>query len=171
MGIIRKIIRVLSTIVDIAILVYALVCLPAAFKYNPIVVLSGSMEPNYKTGSVIYYKQVSEEELKVGDVITFQVNGTLISHRIVSIENGLIETKGDANNVPDAMKIQMQNVIGKVANISIPYLGYYIKFINDNLSLSVIATVLILVSEFLSSNVKTFGINRKNGRSERDAKR
>ena len=131
------------------------------FGHTPVVVLSGSMEPTYKVGSVIYYKKVSEKELKEKDVITFNIDNKTISHRIVSIDNGLIETKGDANNTSDIHKIRYENIKGKVGNNSIPYVGYYIKMVNDNLTLVVIVTVIILVSEFLFSNTEDLNINNK----------
>ena len=37
-------------------------------------VLSGSMEPNYHTGSLIYVKKVDTSQLKAGDVITFMLD-------------------------------------------------------------------------------------------------
>jgi len=171
MGVIKKIVHLLAIISYALIIIYAIVCIPMIFGHHPVVVLSGSMEPTYKVGSVIYYKKVSEKELKKGDVITFNANNNkMVSHRIVSIDNGLIETKGDANNVSDVNKIRYGNVRGKVGKISIPYVGYYIKLVNDNLTLVVIAAVIILVSEFLISNTEAFDINKKNGRSEENAK-
>lgn len=171
MGIIKKIIHLLAIVTYVFIIVYALVCIPIIFGHYPVVVLSGSMEPTYKVGSIIYYEQVESDELKKGDVITFnEKNNKMVSHRIVNIDNGLIETKGDANNVSDVNKIRFENVKGKVGKLCIPFIGYYIKFVNDNLTLIVIAAVIILVSEFLTSNAGTFDINNKNGRSEDNAK-
>ena len=139
------------------------------FGHTPVVVLSGSMEPTYKVGSVIYYKKVSEKELKEGDVITFNVNNNkMVSHRIANIDNGLIETKGDANNVSDVNKIRYENVRGKVGKLSIPYVGYYIKIVNDNLTLVVIVTVIILVSEFLFSNTEDLNINKRSKENEKN---
>lgn len=153
MGIVKKIIHILSIICYLFIIVYGLVCVPIIFKYKPLVVLTGSMEPTFKTGSVIYYKTVSEDELKVGDIITFKYDESLISHRIYSIDNSLYETKGDANNAPDATRISYSNIVGKDANVYIPYVGYYVKFINENMYLLIIVGI-ILVSEFILSNVK-----------------
>ena len=169
MGIVKKIVHVLANITYVLIIAYAIVCISMIFGYHPVVVLSGSMEPTYKTGSIIYYKKISQKELKVGDVITFNANNKMVSHRIVNIDNELIETKGDANDVSDANKVRYENVYGKVAKISIPYIGYYIKTVNENLTIVVIATVIILVSEFLLSNTETFDINNKNRRSEENA--
>ena len=171
MGILKKIVHFLSIITYILIIVYAIVCIPMIFGYHPVVVLSGSMEPTYKTGSVIYYKKVNLKALKEKDVITYETkNGKFVSHRIVNIDNELIETKGDANVVSDINKVRYENVKGKVAKKSIPYIGYYVRIVNENLTIVVVTAVLILVSEFLLSNIETFDINNKNGRSENNAK-
>lgn len=161
MGVVKKVVHILSIISYILVLVYAAVCIPLIFGYHPVVVLSGSMEPNYKVGSVIYYKKAAEEELKVGDVITFTMNDKYISHRIASIENGEFETKGDANNVSDVNKVRYEDIKGKVADKSIPYVGYYVRFINENLIIAVVLIVIILVSEFLFSNAEALDINKK----------
>ena len=94
----------------------------------------------------------------------------MVSHRIVNIDNGFIETKGDANKVSDVNKIRYENVRGKVGKLSIPYVGYYIKAVNENLTLVVIVTVIILVSEFLFSNTEAFDINKKQERGGANAR-
>ena len=153
MEFIRGVIKFLSYICYLLIIIYALVWAPNLFRYKPLVVLTGSMEPTIKTGSVLYYKEVPEEELKEGDIITFNVNNKYVSHRIVSIENGSYETKGDANASPDAMKISYNNILGKDADISIPYAGYYVKFVGEHLYF-LIVVIAILVSEFLLGDRK-----------------
>jgi len=170
MGTIRRTVHILANITYIMIILYSTVCIPMILGYHPVVVLSGSMEPTYKIGSIIYYKKVVEQKLKKGDVITFDINNKTVSHRINNIDNELIETKGDANKVPDINKIRYENVRGKVGKLSIPYVGYYIKMVNDNLTIVVIVAVIILISEFLISNTDSFDRNSKNGRSEENAK-
>ena len=72
-------------------------------------VLSGSMEPKYPVGSLIYVKAVDPYELKSGDVITFMLNeNTVATHRIVEVvpdesDSGVVRfrTKGDANEAED----------------------------------------------------------------------
>lgn len=98
------------------------------------IVLSGSMEPNYPTGSLIYVKDVDESELEIGDVITFQLyGGTVATHRIVDVTSesdfGFI-TKGDANDVEDSMIVHPSNVIGSPVFV-IPYLGYLASYIQQ----------------------------------------
>ncbi len=132
--------------------------------YKPLVVLSGSMEPTYEVGSVIYHKKVDEEKLRVGDVITFTYDKEpFITHRIVSIKNGYFETKGDANNIADYKKIEYKNIQGKVAKFYLPVLGYYVNFVNNHLYY-VGVIIIILVSEFLLGSVKTIDIDKRKGK-------
>ena len=152
MNILKKVIHLLSSICYILIIIYALVCIPYVFGYKPLVVLTGSMEPTFKTGSIIYYKHVNQNELKEGDIITFKMGDYIVSHRINKIDNGLYETKGDANNTVDANKITYNDIVGKDLNINIPYLGYYVKFFKDNMYILVIIAI-ILVTEFILGNI------------------
>lgn len=53
--------------------------------FSPYAVLSGSMEPAYHVGDLIYVEKVAPEEIKVGDPITFVLNDDLVAatHRVV----------------------------------------------------------------------------------------
>lgn len=72
-------------------------------------VLSGSMEPTYHTGSVIYVKKIAAEDIQAGTVITFMLNeDTVVTHRVVEVvpdeEDPTVlrfRTKGDANDAED----------------------------------------------------------------------
>ena len=63
---------------------------------TPFAVLSGSMEPTYHVGALIYVKDVEPAEIEVGMPITFVVNEDLLvaTHRVVDIE--VYETKLEA---------------------------------------------------------------------------
>lgn len=160
--VLKKIVHILANICYTFIGIYALICLPMVIGYKPLVVLSGSMEPSIKTGSIIYYSKVQEKDLKVGDIITFktETKKEYVSHRINSIEDGKYETKGDANEVADPIKITYDQIVGKDLNISIPFLGYYVKFANEHVYL-IIVVAIILISEYLLSN--TLDIDKKKG--------
>jgi len=161
MGFIKSIISFIADICFLLLIIYALICSPYLFGYKPMVVLSGSMEPTFKVGSIIYSRHVSESELKEGDIITFKLDdGTYVSHRINSIENGLYETKGDANDSPDPKKLTYNDIVGKDMNIMIPYVGYFVQYIQTHMYLAIIV-VVILVLEFLLSNLGIFNINSK----------
>lgn len=161
MAVVKKIIKFLSTIVYILLFSYGILCLPMFFGYKPLVVLTGSMEPSIQTGGIIYYHKTNKDELKQGDVIVYSFGQSKVAHRINSIdETGQYETKGDANNTVDAVKVNYSNIEGKVAKVTIPYVGYYVRFVNEH-SYIVIVAVIILVSEYLVSNTKAFDIDSK----------
>lgn len=163
MVIFKKIIHLLADFCYLFIIVYAILCAPMVFRYKPLVVLSGSMEPTFPVGSIIYSMPVTEDKLEKGDIITFKLSdGTYVSHRINNIENGLYETKGDANDSADPNKIKYSDIVGKDMNICIPYMGYYVQFINTHMFIVVIV-VIILVLEFLFSNIDAFNIKGKKG--------
>ena len=159
MGILKKVVHVLSIIVYVLIGIYAILCVPMILGYRPLVVLSGSMEPAYKVGGILYYKKVDVKELKVGDPITFKLDdGAIVSHRITKIKENAVITKGDANNSEDPNEVKFDNILGRDAKICIPYVGYYVKFINDHLIVS-IPLIIILMLEFFLSN-KNFETER-----------
>lgn len=101
-------------------------------------VLSGSMEPTYHVGSLIYVKSVDYKELEPGDVITFMISeDTLATHRIVAVvpdeedpETLRYRTKGDANAAEDGSLVHYKNVVGTPV-FTIPYLGYVASYIQN----------------------------------------
>ena len=101
-------------------------------------VLTGSMEPTYPTGSLIYVKPVDAADLRVNDVITFSISPNVIAtHRIVEIVPDethptivRYRTKGDANRDVDASLVSSSNIIGK-AMFAIPQLGYIASYIQQ----------------------------------------
>ena len=97
-------------------------------------VISGSMEPTYSVGDLLYVKAVDPDSVKVGDPITFVLNEDLVvaTHRVVEIdsENRRFTTKGDANESEDASPVHFNNLIG-VPVFSIPLLGYVSAYIQN----------------------------------------
>ena len=121
------------------------------FGLTPYVVLSGSMEPTYHVGSLLYVKKIAPEAVQVGDPITFVLdeNLTVVTHRVVEIdaENQYFYTKGDANDAVDGSPVYFPNLIGKPV-FSVPYLGYVADFVQQPpgmyISISIAAIVLLL---------------------------
>ena len=97
-------------------------------------VISGSMEPTYSVGDLLYVKTVDPDSVKVGDPITFVLNEDLVvaTHRVVKIdsENRHFITKGDANETEDAAPVHFNNLIG-VPVFAIPLLGYVSAYIQS----------------------------------------
>ncbi|MCD7867832.1 MAG: signal peptidase I [Clostridiales bacterium] len=96
--------------------------IPRFFGIAPYVVLSGSMEPRISTGSLVF-ADTREREPETGDVITYQVDGQNVTHRVVRTENGTCITKGDANTQEDLIPVSPSQIIGRVI-FTLPYLGF-----------------------------------------------
>lgn len=85
--------------------------------YKPIYVLTGSMEPTIKEHSVIIVKQTSYNDVNVGDIIMFEKDDKMITHRIIEKTDEGIRTKGDNNNIEDAFILNEKNIKAKVISI------------------------------------------------------
>ena len=120
--------------------------------YQVFNVISGSMEPTYSVGDLIYVKDVDVNEIEVGMPITFVLNEDLVvaTHRVIEIdaEHQHFYTKGDANEAADAAPVHFKNVIG-VPKFSIPYLGYVSDYIQHPpgmyVAIGVCATLIAIV--------------------------
>ena len=83
------------------------------FGYSFFKVVTGSMEPEIQAGENIIIKKC--DEYKIGDIITYIANdGNLVTHRIISIIDGVYHTKGDFNNTEDMEPVSNNQIYGKV---------------------------------------------------------
>lgn len=116
------------------------------------VVQSGSMEPTYSPGDVIYVTDVPAENIEAGDVITFRegaVGAITTTHRVVEKTQGSsgeprFITAGDANENRDAETRSPREIVG-VVMFSVPLIGYVISFASTSLG----TVALIIVPSFL----------------------
>ena len=116
MNVLKQLFNILSWPVYLCIVGYLLIAAPMLAGYRPVVVLSGSMEPTYPTGALIYVKDVKPQDVKVGDPITFVLNEelTVATHRVIEVNtaDGWFRTQGDANDSPDGSPVLFENLIG-----------------------------------------------------------
>lgn len=111
--------RIIGILIIIAVIVSAvLLTVPRFFGLSVYHVESGSMAPALPVGSLIYVKKVEPESIQPGDIITFVLEGSTITHRVV--ENRFVEgelvTKGDANEQEDIHLVPYANIVGKVSS-------------------------------------------------------
>ena len=134
-----KIWSMFTTLLVIIVAALAILLVGMRFAgFKVFTVLSGSMEPTYHTGSVIYVKEVDYTTLQPGDVITFAISEDMVAtHRIVGVvpddEDPSVlryRTKGDANDAEDGTLVHYKNIVGKPV-FSIPYLGYIASYIQS----------------------------------------
>ncbi|MDO4443230.1 MAG: signal peptidase I [Slackia sp.] len=129
----RRVFNIVSAIVLVAALALAVAFAGVRLVgLTPYAVLSGSMEPQYPVGSLIYVQDKTPEAVQVGDAITFSLDsGTLVTHQVYDIdaEGQLFYTQGIANVdesgavIPDAAPVPFSRLAG-VPVFCIPFLGY-----------------------------------------------
>lgn len=85
-------------------------------------VASGSMAPELNEGDLIFVWKTPYENLEVGDVVTVNDGHGLVTHKIVRSEDGIIITKGVANNLNDLPSGE-GNYVAKMV-FSLPGLGW-----------------------------------------------
>ena len=126
----KKFIKIVTDILLVIVLVIAAVLyIPRLMGLKTYKVLSGSMEPKYHVGSVVYVEKSSFDDIEVGDVITFYINdNTVVTHRVIDKDNDTesFHTKGDANETEDGGSVAYDKVVGKVV-LNVPYLGYILR--------------------------------------------
>ncbi len=104
--------------------------LPNIFGYCPMIVISGSMEPELDVNQLIIMQKVSPEECKINDIIVYRRNEALIIHRLINKQGNYFITKGDANidiDAPFAKEYTVGKYVGKI-----PLLGSLVAFLKTN---------------------------------------
>ena len=116
-------------------LIAAILIIPIFFGLKPFIVMSGSMSPAVKTGSLAYINtHTVQSEIKEGDIIAFESDGMIITHRVIEIRDGKFITKGDANNSFDSAEGIDAGIIGRM-EYSVPLAGYLAYFIQTPLKI------------------------------------
>ena len=129
----KKVGSIISTVLVVMVALIAVFLMGSRLLgYQVYTVLSGSMEPAYSPGDLLYVQKVNVQDIKVGDPITFVLNDNLVvaTHRVVEIDaaNQHFYTKGDANETKDVEPVHYKNVLG-VPRFAIPGLGYVSNWI------------------------------------------
>lgn len=97
---------------------------PSFFGYRMLRVVTDSMEPVFAGGDCIIIKDAGEEELAIGDIVTFvsgdpSLEGAYNTHRIYDIARdyttgeAVYYTKGDSNTWTDEYTVLREDIVGK----------------------------------------------------------
>ncbi len=152
MKIVKKILVAIISIIVILILsynIYKFVCINILKKdmatingYVALEVISGSMEPTINIGDIIIVDTKIKKYKKNDIVVFYDQDGSFVTHRIISINDKEIITKGDNNNTPDD-PTSINKIVGK----------YVSKIDNGEKVLSALksplVTILILINGVL----------------------
>ncbi len=157
---VKKIWNIITTLLVIVVAVLAVLLAGVrVFGVKPFTVLSGSMEPVYHVGSLIYVKEVEDpRNIPDGTIITFMLSEeTVATHRIVAAvpdeedpSTIRYRTKGDANDAEDGTLVHYKNIIGTPV-FSVPKLGYLADFIQNppGMYIAMSAGAILLMLVFL----------------------
>ncbi|MBQ8802654.1 MAG: signal peptidase I [Tyzzerella sp.] len=163
-SILKKIWDIVSTALVILIVLCAVFLMGSRLMgYRVFNVISGSMEPKYSVGDLIYVKEVNLYDIEVGTPITFVLNEDLVvaTHMVIEIdeENQHFYTQGLANDTPDSAPVHFNNVIG-VPQFGIPMLGYVSDFIQNppgmyiTLGVGAVLIIAVFLPDFLGKKKK-----------------
>lgn len=109
-----------------------------------VVVLSGSMEPAFHRGDLLFLTNHREDPIRVGDIVVFKVEGRDIPivHRVLKLhekQDGSVKilTKGDNNSVddrglyaPGQLWLEKKDIVGRARGF-VPYVGIVTILMND----------------------------------------
>ena len=159
MDVLRTITRSVSTIFVAFVVALALALVGVRLiGFDVYIVLSGSMEPTYQTGSIVWVRKCGPNSVEVGDPITFHLGESrqVATHRVVekNDEEGYFITKGDANQDADGEPTSFDDLIGKPV-FCVPKLGFFVSFIQRPpgiyfaIAAGALALALVIVSDML----------------------
>ncbi len=146
----RRVARLCSALGAALLLALALVgigssVVPRVMGMQPYAIISGSMEPAYPTGSLVYADPVDGVALQVGDVAAFWQGEEVIIHRVEAIDGdaGELVTKGDANEDVDLRPVPFQNVLGRVV-FSMPLVGYFLMALGSTAGMLLLGWAVLM---------------------------
>jgi signal peptidase len=151
----------------------ALLVGPRIAGLQPLIVLTGSMEPTLRVGGLAFMRPLADAQppesapvldpawqptsaIRAGDIITFRMHRDptqTISHRVLAViedEQGRrFQTQGDASPRPDVLPVLPEQVVGTVV-LSVPRLGYVADWLRHGPSYLVlvgIPTAVVVLGE------------------------
>ena len=146
---------------------------PDVFGYKTFTIISGSMEPTINIGDVIIIKKVDKDDIQTNDIITYNIRGEIITHRVIDykiINDEIVyTTKGDSNEVTDIQEVKYRNVEGKYIN-KIPKVGKILSLIKNKYVFSSIF-ILLIICYIIQKKTLQKKIERKEKREEYERKK
>ena len=126
---------------------------PQVLGYSVFRVMTGSMEPEIRSDSLLVVKKIPPEDIAPGDVISFfspdpMLEGAVNTHRVVRVEkeNGRIQfiTKGDANVIEDTYPVDASALVGRAVFKSYG-LGRVVSLLANPLVFGIIILLPLLI--------------------------
>lgn len=161
---VNKILNFITTIIIILLFISVVASFQTTFfgkKYNSFFgyalfeIKTASMAGEMEIGDWILVKVTNDVELN--DIITFEQDGSFITHRIIEQYKDTYVTKGDSNNAKDT-PITKEQIIGKLVKV-MPRFGIIKKtFFNHKVLIVLIITIIVGTSLFDNKNKNKINI-------------
>jgi signal peptidase I len=118
--------------------------------YHVFVVKSESMEPYINMGDMVITGPPNgflKGDISPGTVISYQFGSKVVTHRVISVNNSSVLTKGDAVEEPDSQPVEVSQIVG-VYLLKIPKFGYLTSFIHTKtgwFTLIILPSILMVI--------------------------
>ena len=110
-------------------------------------VRSGSMEPEFGTGALVFAREASVSDLSKGDVVSIQTESSGVTHRIVEIHRdgdmATLTLQGDANRNPDTRTYTVSSA--DRVFLDVPWLGYPLGWLREPLGAILLAGLAVVL--------------------------
>jgi signal peptidase len=116
-------------------------------KYDMYLVRSESMTPTINMGDLIVIGPadgIFSNGIGPGTIITYGYGNELITHRIISLQDGSYITKGDATEEPDSTPVKNSQIVGTYM-FKVPKLGYMVNFMHTKIGWYVVVIVPAII--------------------------
>jgi len=141
---------------------------PSFLGIKTYVIISGSMKPEIDVGDIVIAKNVEQDELKEGDIISFRQGQSVVTHRILekTVVNGEVQykTKGDNNNIEDGEIVKYDSIEGKIVK-TVPFLGKIALALQGKMAIIIIIIISYIYLSY-SDKARKKKANRRNKRLE-----
>ena len=118
-------------IMAIMVLVALAIVIPNTYGVKTLAVLTNSMEPNIKKGSMVFVTPIRPSEVEVGDFISYiESVEKLGTGRVAQIDavNKLFIIKNDLSGASEAIQVSFDNMVG-VVKFAVPFMGYMLDYV------------------------------------------
>ena len=136
-------------LVALAIVGLGAAVVPRVIGMQSYAIISGSMEPAYPTGTLVYAEPIDGASLQPGDVAAFWRDEDVIVHRVEknNAEEGELITKGDANADLDIRPVPYQHVLGRIV-ASVPFVGYFLMALDSTPGKLLLGWIVLIGAAF-----------------------
>jgi signal peptidase len=112
---------------------------PRTGRYRTLTMLTGSMSPRIRPGSLVVAVPQRTDHVRPGDVIVLTApdDGRVVTHRVIEVlDDGasvVLRTKGDANKVADPWRVRVNSKVTWRVRAVVPGMGTGVRLVREPL--------------------------------------